>query len=227
MLPKAPQCGYDGRKSLPKKRKDPPSSDRGQQRNENPRGQKRVKAQNARIILTQTSDAALSNGELDLQAFLKAREFEIKALEDGMQRSKDALTTRAFQEVPRELRRRTASHNVKRVPKRLQRRAAKEMKEDNTPTVTPGKRKPTTSRGRLRAETAKRLGILAKKTRDARKDTDIPHGESGRDAGRVVEVQEATDTQNLATDAYVLCKKSKDDRTKESLVENGDPNYAK
>jgi ribonuclease P/MRP protein subunit POP1 len=63
------------------------------------------------------------------------------------------------------MRRRTASHNVKRVPKRLQRRAAREMKDDNTPTVTPSKRKPGSSRGRVRAETAKRLGILAEKKR--------------------------------------------------------------
>jgi hypothetical protein len=71
-------------------------------------------------ILTQTFDAALSNGELDQQAFLKAWQFEIEALEDGMRRSKSAVTSRAFQQVPREMRRRAASHNVKRVPKRLQ-----------------------------------------------------------------------------------------------------------
>lgn len=158
--------------NLSKKRKEPPHSSNGRQNFENPRSQKRVKAQNARTILTQTSDAALSNGELDLQAFLNAREFEIKALEDGMRRSKVALTTRAFQQVPREMRRRTASHNVKRVPKRLQTRAAREMKEDNTPTVSPNKRKPGTSRARLRAETAKRLGLLAKKKRDAKAQED-------------------------------------------------------
>jgi ribonuclease P/MRP protein subunit POP1 len=168
----APKTASDP-SNLSKKRKGLPHSDNGRQNFENPRAQKRIKAQNARTILTQTSDAALSNGELDLQAFLKAREFEIKALEDGMRRSKGALTTRAFQQVPREMRRRTASHNVKRVPKRLQKRAAREMKEDNTPTVSPNKRKPGTSRARLRAETAKRLGLLAKKKRDAetQKDT--------------------------------------------------------
>jgi ribonuclease P/MRP protein subunit POP1 len=169
MPPRAPDWGANRENNPSRKRKDPPSSGNGRQINGNPRAQKRAKAQNARTILAQTSDAALSNGELDLQAFLKAREFEIKALEDGMRRSKNALTTRAFQEVPRELRRRTASHNVKRVPKRLQKRATREMKEDNTPTVKPSKRTPTTSRGRLRAETAKRLGLLAKKTSEGRK----------------------------------------------------------
>jgi ribonuclease P/MRP protein subunit POP1 len=147
-----------------KKRKEPhQSSMNGGKQNVKGRAPKRVKMQNARTILTQTSDTALSNGELDLQAFLKAREFEIKALEDGMRRSKGGLNARAFQQVPRDLRRRTASHNVKRVPKRLQRRAEREMREDNTPTVKANKRKPGSSRGRLRAETAKKLGILSQK----------------------------------------------------------------
>jgi ribonuclease P/MRP protein subunit POP1 len=146
------------------KRKEAPQSSADiQTANSIGRAPKRAKVHDARTIATQTSDAALSNGELDLQAFLKAREFEIKALEDGLQRSKGALTRRAFQQVPRDMRRRTASHNVKRVPKRLQKRAGKEMEDDNTPTVVASKRKPSNSRGRIRAETARRLGLLSKK----------------------------------------------------------------
>ncbi|KAG0651662.1 Ribonucleases P MRP subunit pop1 [Hyphodiscus hymeniophilus] len=160
----------------PTKRKEPPQSSANNQKS-GPNGRdKRVKLnfQDARSILTQSADTALSNGELDLQSFLKSREFEIKALENGMQKAKKSLTTRAFQEVPRDLRRRTASHNVKRVPKRLENRAKREMREDNTPTVNPSKRKPGSSRGRLRAETAKRLGILAAKKRDIKgKEVDV------------------------------------------------------
>ena len=92
---------------------------------------KRTKVSNARTILTQSSDKALSkNGDLDVSAFVKAREYEIRALEASMGNSKRALTTRAFQQVPRNLRRRTASHNVKKVPKRLRVRAAKEVSLD-------------------------------------------------------------------------------------------------
>lgn len=94
---------------------------------ENSRKKKAISAQDARIIFTQTSGKAFGNGGLDAEKFIRAREFEIKALEEGMKRSKQALNTRAFQQVPRDLRRRTASHNVKRVPKRLQARAAKEV----------------------------------------------------------------------------------------------------
>jgi ribonuclease P/MRP protein subunit POP1 len=80
-----------------------------------------------REISTQTVDAAFSNGELDVNKFVSAREFEIKALEDGMRAARKAINNRAFQEVPRDMRRRTASHNVKQVPKRLRSRALKEV----------------------------------------------------------------------------------------------------
>lgn len=90
------------------------------------RDPKRAKLQEARAIRAQTSDAALSNGELNVEKFVKAREFEIRALEDGLKKARRALSTRAHQELPKELRRRTASHNAKRVPNRLQKRAEKE-----------------------------------------------------------------------------------------------------
>lgn len=89
---------------------------------------KRAKTYDARTLAVQSADAALSaTGELDVAAYSAARAFEIQALEEGMQRSKNALTTRAFQKVPRSLRRRTASHNVKRVPRRLRARAKREV----------------------------------------------------------------------------------------------------
>lgn len=92
------------------------------------RAAKRVKTSTARTILAQASDKALNqNGDLDVSAFVKAREFEIKAMESSMRSSKKALSARAFQQVPRDLRRRTASHNVKRVPKRLRAKAKIEV----------------------------------------------------------------------------------------------------
>jgi ribonuclease P/MRP protein subunit POP1 len=92
------------------------------------RARKRAKTQDARILAVQSADAALSaTGDLDVAAYVGAREFEIRALEDGMQRSKTALTSRAFQKVPRSLRRRTASHNVKRIPRRLRARGRREV----------------------------------------------------------------------------------------------------
>jgi len=93
---------------------------------------KRQKTHDIREISVQSSDAAISTtGELDVASFVKAREYEISALEKSMQKSKKALTMRAFQQVPRAMRRRTASHNVKKVPRRLRRRAEREVSDRN------------------------------------------------------------------------------------------------
>lgn len=105
------------------KRKQPSKSDEKQPTQ--PR--KRQKLQDARSIALQTSSKAFKDGELNVDKFIKAHEFEIKALEEGMIRARKGLASRAFQSVPRDLRRRTASHNVKKVPKRLRARAAKEV----------------------------------------------------------------------------------------------------
>ena len=107
-----------------KKRKEAPGSSNAHMG----RPPKRSKISQARTILTQTSDKALSqNGDLNVAAFVKAREFEIKAMESSMLSSKKQLARRAFQQVPKGMRRRTASHNVKRVPKRLRKRAENEV----------------------------------------------------------------------------------------------------
>lgn len=118
-----------------------------------------------RTIAAQPSDAALKDGELDVQAFLNARGFEIKALDESMKRTRASRTSRAFQKVPFTMRRRAAAHNHKKVPRRLHKRARREMIMDNTPTVNSRTRKPKTARSRLRAETALRLGKLAERKR--------------------------------------------------------------
>ena len=113
--------------SGPPKRKQPPQSSNPPPPSK--RRAKHVKISTARTILAQASDKALSkNGDLDVSAFVKAREFEIKAMAASMGASKSTLSTRAFQQVPKDLRRRAASHNVKKVPKRLRARAAKEVR---------------------------------------------------------------------------------------------------
>ena len=110
----------------PQKRKQFPLS--SNTRDSNTHNAKRVKTKNARTILAQQPDKALNkDGDLDVSAFIKSREFEIKAMGQSMDASKGSLSTRAFQQVPRSLRRRTASHNVKKVPKRLRSRASKEV----------------------------------------------------------------------------------------------------
>ncbi|KAL9044466.1 MAG: hypothetical protein Q9214_002395, partial [Letrouitia sp. 1 TL-2023] len=174
----------------PEKRKDPPISNKATRPH---RAAKRVKMKDARTILSQASDKALDqSGELDVSAFVKAREFEIRAIQDSMTASKQFLSKRAFQQLPNSLRRRTASHNVKRVPKRVRARAAKElmkcasvkMKDDNTPTVTSRRRKPT-SHLRLRLETAKKLQKLGARAKKKRAEAKA-HGSREADPEEIV-----------------------------------------
>ncbi|PWW72740.1 POPLD-domain-containing protein [Tuber magnatum] len=123
---------------------------------------KRAKLQDVRTIAVQNTEQALKTGELDVPAFIKSREFEIEALQNAMKASKESSNKRAFQIVPRDMRRRTASHNVKRVPTRLRPRATREMQSDNTPTGSARRRKPSGSL-RFRKETARKLQTMAKK----------------------------------------------------------------
>lgn len=111
-----------------KKRKEPPTNASNPKNDKKrPRNNHQAKQRDARTLSTQTSSKAFRNGQLDVDNFVKSREYEIRAMEEGMSRSKQVATKRAFQQVPKDLRRRTASHNVKRVPKRLQPRAKREV----------------------------------------------------------------------------------------------------
>ncbi|KAF2678651.1 hypothetical protein K458DRAFT_376241 [Lentithecium fluviatile CBS 122367] len=84
-------------------------------------------------ISAMQTTTAYPTGEINVKSFLKSHESEIRNLENAMRAAKKGLNRRAFQDVPRELRRRTASHNPHRVPKRLRARARQEAQEDNTP----------------------------------------------------------------------------------------------
>ncbi|RLV90088.1 Ribonucleases P/MRP protein subunit POP1 [Spathaspora sp. JA1] len=90
---------------------------------------KKARLYNSRNIKAQTTDSSIENkGEkLSIPNFLETRKFEIKSFELSQLNSKNALSTRIFQSLPRTLRRRAASHNVKRIPKRLRTRALREM----------------------------------------------------------------------------------------------------
>ncbi|KAE9383432.1 POP1-domain-containing protein [Gymnopus androsaceus JB14] len=66
-------------------------------------------------------------GAIDVEKFAEARSFEIDAMQTAMKTASSASTTRAWQVLPRHLRRRAASHNPRRVPLRLRDKARSEM----------------------------------------------------------------------------------------------------
>lgn len=122
------------------------------------RPNKKAKARVDRSIPVQASaaDALTADGEVNLPQFLEALHDSIGGLEAAMRRSRASGTSRAFQQVPRDLRRRTASHNPKRVPARLRARAKAEMAADNTP-LKPKKKHQGVARALDKSRKARRL----------------------------------------------------------------------
>ncbi|KAM6494217.1 POPLD (NUC188) domain containing protein [Amanita muscaria] len=64
---------------------------------------------------------------IDVEKFAEVRAFEIGAMEDAMKNASASSTHRVWQTLPRHLRRRAASHDVRRVPTRLREKAHAEM----------------------------------------------------------------------------------------------------
>ncbi|TBU44510.1 POP1-domain-containing protein [Dichomitus squalens] len=66
-------------------------------------------------------------GAIDVEKFAESRAFEINAMHEAMHNARSNSTARAWQQLPRHLRRRAASHDVRRVPLRLRDKARAEM----------------------------------------------------------------------------------------------------
>ncbi|KAF8895447.1 NUC188 domain-containing protein [Infundibulicybe gibba] len=64
---------------------------------------------------------------IDVEKFSESRAFEINAMQAAMKATSASSTQRAWQALPRHLRRRAASHDVRRVPLRLRDKARAEM----------------------------------------------------------------------------------------------------
>ncbi|KAJ1901475.1 Ribonucleases P/MRP protein subunit pop1 [Kickxella alabastrina] len=97
----------------------------------------------------ETLDKARS---VDVAGFVEARAFEINALQRSLDGARTAGNARAFQTLARHLRRRAASHNVKRVPARLRARAEEEMRKSaaGNGSAKPPKPKPATAHSRYK-----------------------------------------------------------------------------
>lgn len=124
-----------------------------------PINSKKTKLYNSRTIRAETGDANFRAGMLSVPEFLASREYEIKSFELSQLNTKYASSTRVFQSLPRSLRRRAASHNVKRIPKRLRSRALREMQ--NSANGEPPKKKHPRGRELYRLKMSRRLLNLA------------------------------------------------------------------
>ncbi|KAF7314186.1 hypothetical protein MKEN_00890800 [Mycena kentingensis (nom. inval.)] len=103
------------------------------------RDRKRQKIKDARTIPVQkNADAGPSTvpvvatgkrlpDALDVEKFAEARAFEISAMHSSMEAASGSASHRVWQTLPRHLRRRAASHDVRRMPIRLREKARQEM----------------------------------------------------------------------------------------------------
>ncbi|KAL7754440.1 Ribonucleases P/MRP protein subunit pop1 [Sorochytrium milnesiophthora] len=96
-------------------------------------GDARKKAQETQV---QKPETTVERG-LKIEEFMEARAFELQSIQATVSKAKEMAKSRAFQMVPRHLRRRAASYNPKLVPKHLRDRAKKEIASD--PPKTPKK----------------------------------------------------------------------------------------
>ncbi|KAF9814981.1 hypothetical protein IEO21_04831 [Rhodonia placenta] len=109
---------------MPPKRKD--NSDAGDE--PTARERKKQKTAIARTIAVQPTASSSTSGSNPVAGPSKsARAFEMKAMHDAMQSARSNSTQRAWQQLPRHLRRRAASHDVRRVPLRLRDKARAEV----------------------------------------------------------------------------------------------------
>ena len=114
------------------KRKDHPESLTSKERDVNKRARTFPPRAKPRIASVSTA-SAYPQDEINAARFVRAHEAEIATLEASIKAAKRGQMRRAFQDVPRAMRRRTASHNPRRVPARLRPRVKKEMASHNTP----------------------------------------------------------------------------------------------
>ncbi|KAF7365276.1 Ribonucleases P/MRP protein subunit POP1 [Mycena venus] len=104
---------------------------------EQPENRKKQRLNDARTIPVQSNAEAgpstVGNGvrrlggAIDVEKFVEARKFEINAMHTAQKTASGASNQRVWQTLPRHLRRRAASHDVRRVPLRLREKAKQEM----------------------------------------------------------------------------------------------------
>ncbi|KIY71524.1 POP1-domain-containing protein [Cylindrobasidium torrendii FP15055 ss-10] len=133
------------------------------------RDRKKQKLNAARTIAVQqepTAGPSTANsmarlpGVLNAEKFVEARQYEVKAMANAIKSAHNGATHRVWQTLPRHLRRRAASHDVRRVPARLRAKAVAEM--DAKP--PPPKHKPKRGKNKQISKTEEYLKRQRDKT---------------------------------------------------------------
>ncbi|CAK7201403.1 Ribonucleases P/MRP protein subunit pop1 [Sporothrix eucalyptigena] len=152
---------------------------------------------------------------LDLSSFLNCLEQEVGDLHKTYKARRDDRSEKAFQRVPRSMRRRTASHNAKRLPRRLRQQASRDQAKDNTPSVATGlakRKKARPASAWVYENTKKRIRLQQEKKLARQGDDDDEtmdegvddEGVSGNEMGeRLEDIEEEPETDDQAGGASV------------------------
>jgi len=111
--------------------------------NFNKKNKKKAK-RDAQLIATDLNNSLISEAprNVDIVQFAEARSFELNAIESALKNATENTgNQRVFQSLPRHLRRRAASHNIKRIPLQFRKKAFWERKNDPNPKMPPQKPK--------------------------------------------------------------------------------------
>lgn len=109
----------------------------------NKKNKKKAK-RDAQLIVTDLNNSLISEAprNVDIVQFAEARSFELNAIESALKNATENTgNQRVFQSLPRHLRRRAASHNIKRIPLEFRKKAFWERKKDPNPKLPPQKPK--------------------------------------------------------------------------------------
>ncbi|KAL9933793.1 hypothetical protein V8E36_007451 [Tilletia maclaganii] len=96
----------------------------------NPAGSK--SAPTALLKMTYQPNPAVLPTHLALTTHIEARSYQLASFQRALLSARSAANTRAWQLLPRHARRRAASHNLLRLPKRMRAKAMAELKASNT-----------------------------------------------------------------------------------------------
>ncbi|KAK0529501.1 hypothetical protein OC835_004325 [Tilletia horrida] len=91
------------------------------------------------LNMTYQPSPAVLPTHLALSAHIQARSYQLESFQRALLSARTAANMRAWQLLPRHARRRAASHNLLRVPKRLRGKALAELKASNTLALTKAK----------------------------------------------------------------------------------------
>ena len=123
--------------------------------------------------------------QLDIDELLAARKSDILALKRAMSHARSSAHTRAWQLLPRHLRRRAASHNPLRLPRRLRGKAHAELRASNTHAKTRSEMRRRAPERTLRAYVRRRTALQARARRPGRRwlETHLWHAKRFRMSG--------------------------------------------